>query len=74
VDFARKYVQIIRSLVSSVPEELANSLKNDGVMLCGGASKLAGLDMFLQSELGMPVRLAAFPDDVTINGILEKHR
>lgn len=72
VEFARKYVRIIHSLVSSVPEEMANSIKTDGVMLCGGASKLSGLDMFLQSELNLPVKLAAFPDDVSISGMLDK--
>lgn len=60
-EFARKYVRIIQSLVANVPNELAASIKNDGVMMCGGGAKLAGLDMFLQSELGVPVRVAAYP-------------
>lgn len=71
VEFVRKYIRVIQSLVSNIPNELAASIKNDGVMLCGGGSKLAGLDMFLQSELGLPVRVAAFPEDVTINGLME---
>ena len=70
-DFVRKYIRIIQSLVSNIPNELAASIKNDGVMLCGGGAKLAGLDMFLQSELGLPVRVAAFPEDVTISGLME---
>lgn len=74
VDYARSYVKIIQSLVASVPEELATSIQTDGVMLCGGGARLAGLDMFLQSELGLPVRLAALPDDVSISGMLDKTR
>ncbi|MCM1533320.1 MAG: rod shape-determining protein [Corallococcus sp.] len=71
VDFARKYVKVIQGLVVSLPPDVAVSVKSVGVMLCGGGAKLAGLDMFLQNELGLPVKLAAFPEDVTINGMLD---
>ncbi len=70
VEFVRKYVRIIKSLVDSVPSDLAMLVHNDGVMLCGGGAKLAGLDMFLQSELGMPIYVATMPEDVTIKGLL----
>ncbi len=70
VEFVRKYVRIIQSLMDSVRSDLATLVHNDGVMLCGGGSKLAGLDMFLQSELGLPVYVANYPDDVTIKGLL----
>lgn len=70
VEFVRKYVRIIQSLMDSVRSDLATLVHNDGVMLCGGGSRLAGLDMFLQSELGLPVYVANYPDDVTIKGLL----
>ena len=70
VEFVRKYVKIIQSLVASVQGDLATLIRSDGVMLCGGGARLAGLDMFLQSELGLPVYVANFPDDVTIKGLL----
>ena len=71
VDFVRKYVKIIQSLLVNLPSELSSAVKNDGVMLCGGGAKLAGIDMFLQNELGLPVRVADLPEDVTIGGMLE---
>lgn len=70
VEFFRKYVRIVQSLVDSVRSDLANLVHSDGVMLCGGGARLAGLDMFLQSELGLPVYVATYPDDVTIKGLL----
>ena len=70
VEFVRKYVKIIQSLVASVQGEITASVRSSGVMMCGGGAKLAGLDMFLQSELGMPVYVASFPEDVTIKGLL----
>ena len=70
VEFVRKYVNIIQSLIASVRDDLATLVRTDGVMLCGGGAKLAGLDMFLQSELGMPIHVSSFPEDVTIKGLL----
>ena len=70
VEFVRKYVKIIQSLVASVPDDLAMLVRTDGVMLCGGGARLAGMDAFLQSELGMPIYVSNFPEDVTIKGLL----
>ena len=70
VEFVRKYVKIIQSLIASVPDDLATLVRTDGVMLCGGGSRLQGLDAFLQSELGMPIYVSAMPDDVTIKGLI----
>ena len=70
VEFVRKYARIIQSLIASVREDLAGLVRASGVMLCGGGAKLAGLDMFLQGELNMPVNVAAFPDDVTTKGLI----
>lgn len=71
VDFCRKYVKIIQSILATVPANIAAAVKTDGLMLCGGGARLAGLDMFLQNELGLPVRVADFPDDVTVISMLE---
>ena len=70
VEFVRKYVKIIQTLIASVHDDLATLVRTDGVLLCGGGAKLAGLDAFLQSELGMPIYVSNFPEDVTIKGLL----
>ncbi|MCH5152932.1 MAG: rod shape-determining protein [Clostridiales bacterium] len=70
VEFVRKYVKIIQSLIASVRDDLATLVRTDGVMLCGGGAKLAGLDTFLQGELGMPIYVSSYPEDVTIKGLL----
>jgi len=41
-------------------------------MLCGGGAFLAGLDIYLQGELGVPVRVAARPDEVSVTGMLKR--
>jgi len=70
VEFVTQYVKVIESLLSSIPQELQALIKNEGVLLCGGGAKLAGLDLFLHNELGVPVRVAARPEYVTIDGAL----
>ena len=70
VEFVRKYVNVIKGLLASVREDLSTLVYADGVMLCGGGAKLEGLDVFLQGELGMPVYVSNFPEDVTIKGLL----
>ena len=71
VEFARKYVKLIQGVIATVPADVAPALKADGIMVCGGGARLAGLDVFLQNELGLPVRIADFPDEVTILSMLE---
>lgn len=70
VEFVTQYVKVIQSLLSSIPQELQASIKTEGVMLCGGGAKLAGLDMFLHNELGVPVRIASRPEYVSIDGAM----
>ncbi len=72
VNFAKKYLQIVQSLLSSISEDTRPLIKNSGVMICGGGAKLAGLDMYLQSQLNIPVKIADNPEDTTINGLLLK--
>ncbi len=73
VEFVKKYVTIINSLLSTSAEQLAPLLKTDGVLLCGGGAKLAGIDLFLQNELGIPVRVAEHPEEVSVNGMMKFH-
>ena len=70
VEYVRKYVKIIQRLIASVRDDLATLVRTEGVLLCGGGAKLAGLDLFLQGELGMPIYVSNYPEDVTIKGLL----
>ena len=71
-DFVKKYVQIIQSLVNGLKEDVRPLVKNSGVMLCGGCAKTHGIDVQMQTQLNMPVLIANQPDNVTINGLLQK--
>ena len=71
-DFVKKYVQIIQSLVNGLKEDVRPLVKNSGVMLCGGCAKTHGIDVQMQTQLGMPVYVANQPENATINGLLQK--
>lgn len=68
VEFVTQYVKVIESLLASIPQDLIAGVKSEGVLLCGGGAKLQGLDLFLQNELGIPVRIATRADYVSIEG------
>ena len=70
VEFVTQYVKVIESLLASIPQDLLSGVKSEGVMVCGGGAKLPGLDLFLQNELGIPVRIASRPDYVSIEGAM----
>lgn len=69
VDFNRKYVQIISALLSSIPQDISPAVKSGGIMLCGGGAKLAGLDMFLNAESGLPVKVSNHAEETSILGM-----
>ncbi len=72
LDFVKKYTQVVQSLVVGLAEDVRPLVQNAGVLVCGGGAKLAGLDMCMQNQLGMPIRIANHPDDATICGLLQK--
>lgn len=72
VEFVKKYVQIIQSLVNGLKEELRPLVKNSGVILCGGGANTHGMDVQMQTQLGMPVYVANIPENATITGLLQK--
>ncbi|MBO5772808.1 MAG: rod shape-determining protein [Clostridia bacterium] len=67
-DFCNNYVKIIYSLINSIPDEMVNLIKQEGVMVCGGTGLLEGLENYLHNQLDMVVRLADNCKNTTIEG------
>lgn len=70
VDYVKKYTKVIASLVSCVPDQISQAIKQEGVMLCGGGANLVGLDHFVHQETNLPIRIAKDARNVSINGLL----
>ncbi|MGI9600954.1 MAG: rod shape-determining protein [Acidimicrobiales bacterium] len=51
----------VKMTLDKTPPELAADIMEQGITLAGGGALLSGLDARLQSETGMPIRLAPDP-------------
>lgn len=58
----------IKSVVEQCDPELVADLADTGLVLSGGVALLRGLDLFLQEQLGIPVRVAADPQRAVVRG------
>lgn len=54
-------VQTVRNALERTPPELASDIVEKGIMLAGGGSLLAGLDILLRERTGLPVSYAEDP-------------
>ncbi|HRX13840.1 MAG TPA: rod shape-determining protein [Eubacteriales bacterium] len=66
-----KYCQVIDSLLTAVPPEIAKTVKNEGVFLCGGLSKINGIDKYFLDGLKMNVRIPSDSDNLNAIGALK---
>jgi rod shape-determining protein MreB len=51
----------VRTALELMPPELSGDLLDSGIMLVGGGALLKNLDLFLRSEIGLPVKIAEDP-------------
>jgi rod shape-determining protein MreB len=51
----------VRDTLEQTPPELASDIIDDGVVLCGGGSLLRGLDLVLNKETNLTIRIAENP-------------
>ena len=51
----------IRQTLERTPPELSADLVNSGIVLCGGAAQLRGLDRAIEQEVELPTRVAEEP-------------
>ena len=57
----RKIIDAVESAIQKTGPELSGDLVESGIVLCGGGALLPNLDLVLQEETGLPVRVAADP-------------
>ena len=58
---------MVAEVLSQTPPELAADIMDRGILLCGGASQLAGLDQILQFT-GLPVLGVDDPGQAAVRG------
>jgi len=60
----------IRRVVDRAGPDLASDLVDRGLVLCGGAAVLPGLDRYVTEQTGLPARVAPEPRRAVIDGML----
>ncbi len=61
----------IQNLLERTPPQVYRSIREEGIYLTGGSTRLPGLDSYLKETLGCPVRLSSLYELCTINGLKE---
>jgi rod shape-determining protein MreB len=61
-------VDAVKATLDRTPPELAADIMEQGIMITGGGSLLAGLDRRISSETGMPVNVAVDPLNSVVIG------
>ena len=63
-------VDAVREVIDRCGPDLAADLVERGMILCGGASLLPGLDRYLTEHTGLPIRRALDPRTAVVEGLL----
>ena len=64
----RNVIEAIKITLEKTPPELAADIIDQGIMLAGGGALLKGLDLLVNHETGMPVKIAERPLDCVADG------
>lgn len=63
-----KIFEVVRAALENTPPELSSDLVEAGIVLAGGGALLDGIDILLQKETGLPVRIAQDPLLAVVRG------
>ena len=66
--FAMNIVRSIKELLEKTPPELVGDIFEDGILLTGGGSLLAGLDQLITQETGIKCYVSEEPIDCVAIG------
>jgi len=68
-DCIRAIVGAVKATLEKTPPELSADIIDRGIVLCGGGSQIAALDVLLSEECGLPVFLAENPLHAVVDGV-----
>ena len=56
-------------LIERTPPEVVRAIRENGICLTGGVSRMPGLDRYIETVTGYPVRVVAKPDLCAVEGL-----
>ena len=67
-DVVRQIQEVVVGALQATPPELASDIIDRGIILCGGACSLPGIDVVLREATGLPVLHVEQPMQCTARG------
>ena len=67
-DSLRLIADAFYELIQETPPELAANINQRGVVLCGGAARLRGIDLYITARTGIPATVAEEPETSAVRG------
>ncbi len=61
-------IESLYGVLEQTPPELISDISNNGILLCGGGSRIYGLDKFIYSVTGMACKHAENPEQYAVIG------
>ena len=66
--YIAELVNIIYNMSFQIPEDLSNDIVAEGIVLCGGGAKLAGLDEYISKFMKMKAKVVEDPMTIVSRG------
>ena len=67
----RQIAVSIRSIIMRIPPQIARFIREEGIYLAGGLSRIPGIDRYLSRLIGCKIDLCGCHENSTVNGLRE---
>lgn len=68
IDQINEIIFAVKSVFESTPPELVGDIYKNGIYLTGGGAMIYGLDKLISKEIGVPCRVADYPESCVAKG------
>ncbi len=67
--FLDEVIKIIKTTINTLSPEISSDVVRNGITICGGYSKMVGLEKYLRQKLGLNILISDNSENATINGL-----
>ncbi len=67
--FLDEVIKIIKTTINTLSPEISSDVVRNGITICGGYSKMVGLEKYLRQKLGLNVLISDNSESATVNGL-----
>ena len=64
-------MEALQRFLERIPPQVRNTVAKEGIFLCGGSSRIRGIDGLLSGKLNVPIHLSSLYENCTVRGLKE---